>query len=190
MGYSWSGLLAFEVARQWQQQGKGTPFVGLVGTATPVPPTTLGSRLWHFTRWFPHWLYRLGLDRANRRRRLLAATRRWTKQPVPPSNPSVPSWASNPVAQGHVSLGYRYFPKVSEPVPIHLFRERLDYAAEAHPFNPFVTLHEPDAGWSRWAGCPPRIHWLESKHAEIFRYPAVDELALALREALAGHYAP
>ena len=190
VGYSWSGLLAFEVARQWQQQGKGTPFVGLVGTATPLLPTTFSSRLWHFTRWFPHWLYRLGLDRANRRRRLLAAARRWTMQPIPPSSPSIPGWASNALAQRHVSLGYQYFPKVSEPVLINLFRERLDYAAEAHPFNPFVTLHEPDAGWGRWAGCPPRIHWLESKHAEIFRYPAVNALALALREAMAGHYAP
>jgi|GEM_PF-2755277 len=70
VGYSFGGMLAFEVGRQWVREGGDPPFVAVLGAHPPVAfPGTL-RKAWHFVRWFPHWLWRTTKDRRIRQERL------------------------------------------------------------------------------------------------------------------------
>src|SRR5260370_32129471 len=53
VGYSWAGLLAFEMARQFAHAEGISFFTALIGTGAPKLPTTLGFRLWHLTTALP-----------------------------------------------------------------------------------------------------------------------------------------
>lgn len=188
VGYSWAGLLAFEVARQWIEPGKEVPFVGLIGAGAPLRRVTMLTRALHFLRWAPHWFHQLIHDGVHARKRLEEASKRLLKDPVIQINPTVPGWASSPLAQDQVKIGYRYQPRVSEPILIDLFRERGSFSRRAHPLHPHFTEHEADGGWRKWALRQPRIHWVDGDHVEIYRQPAVNTLASRLRKAMDHHY--
>ncbi len=188
VGYSWAGLLAFEVARQWIEPGKEVPFVGLIGAGAPLRRVTMLTRALHFLRWAPHWFHQLIHDGVHGRKRLEEASKRLLKNPVIQINPIVPGWASSPLAQEQVKIGYRYQPRVSEPILIDLFMERGSFSRRAHPLHPHYTEHEADGGWRKWTLRQPRIHWVDGNHEEIYRQPAVHTLATRLRKAMDHHY--
>ena len=91
VGYSWGGLLAFEVARQLAKTEGSHCFVTLIGTEAPLKMANFPIRFLHFIRYFPGWLWDLALDSKRRRQRL----KRWDKMalsvapnltdPAPPS---------------------------------------------------------------------------------------------------------
>jgi amino acid adenylation domain-containing protein len=188
VGYSWAGLLAFEVARQWIEPGKEVPFVGLIGAGAPLVRVTILTRVLHFLRWAPHWFHQLIHDGVHWRKRLEEASKRLLKNPTIQINPTVPGWASSPLAQNQVKIGHRYQPRLSEPLLIDLFRERGSFSRRAHPLHPHFTEHETDGGWSKWALRQPRIHWIDGDHEKIYRQPAVNTLAARLRRAMDHHY--
>jgi amino acid adenylation domain-containing protein len=185
VGYSWAGLLAFEVARQWMREETSIPLVCLLGTCAPLQQSTPASRLAHFIRWIPHWLHQWARDRGDRRRRLVNAAKRQVKGSMTPkASTPVPDWASTPLTREHILLARRYAPSVTHTLQVELFRERPDYMAAAHPLHAFATSHEPDGGWARWTGCPPRLYWIDSTHTSLFKAPAVGALAIAIRTAI------
>jgi amino acid adenylation domain-containing protein len=188
IGYSWAGLLAFEVARQWIEPDKEVPFVGLIGAGAPLRRVTMLSRALHFLRWAPHWFHQLIHDGVHGRKRLEEASKRLLKDPTIQINPTVPGWVPGPLAQDQVKIGYRYQPRVSEPILIDLFRERGSFSKLAHPLHPHYTEHEADGGWRKWALRQPRIHWVDGDHDNIYRQPAVNTLAARLRRAMDHHY--
>ncbi len=196
VGYSWGGILAFEVARQWFLSEGAAPFLALIGTPAPRRKTTTAFRIWHFTRWLPSWAWHLAADRmrTGQHRSMAEMSHRlvryFVKDPAEEQSP-VPraDWASPLIARHFIAIADRYHPVIIKPFKLHVFRERFGgYVPHAHPLESSKTWHEPDCGWGRWSGCPARVHWINSNHDAILRPPSVTELAVTLRAMMDEYY--
>jgi amino acid adenylation domain-containing protein len=195
IGYSWAGLLAFEMARQLAHAEGASCFTALIGTCAPTLPTTLVSRLWHFTTAFPQWTWKLMTHRGHRRRRLsrwldmaINAKNALSGAPLPLPLP-LPEWASSPISRHLYILADKYQPAPIHPVQVEFFRERgALYSWNYHPLHPWDTSWLPDGGWSRWSLLPPRVYWLDGDHKSILKSPAVSGLARELRKAMDQHF--
>jgi len=191
VGFSWAGLLAFEVARQCAHEADFIPFCALLGTLAPPSRPPLAARLHHTLRWLPTWAWRLMQDRGHRWQRIrqAVATARFFRNLGTGEQPRVPSWATTNLARELISLAHRYQPAINRPVPVHLFRERDSFHNESHPARFLLTDHLEDGGWGRWAGTPPEIHWLDGDHSMVLKRPQVARTAAQLRSALEKHFA-
>jgi len=189
VGYSWAGLLAFEVARQLAAQEGICCFIALVGADAPVWPTNFASRGAHFARTFPQWLCHLIGDRENRRQRVA----RWqgmaghVKQNFAETNLPMKNWVASPIASHLVVLMEKYRPWPKSNLQVDLFRERNSYDPRPHPLHAWQTTHLPDSGWNRWTRQPARIHWVDGDHSTILKPPAVSGLAQSIRQAMDQH---
>jgi|GEM_PF-2886715 len=96
----------------------------------------------------------------------------------------MPEWARHPIVSGNIQLALKYRPSPIVPVRLDLFRETKTFRRHGHPLEPAVMTHLPDAGWGPWSGTPPRVHWLDAAHDDVYRHPGVGPLAVALREAM------
>ncbi len=190
VGYSWAGLLAFEVARQLEQAEKIHCFTALIGPDAPLRPTNPVSRLMHFVRYFPSWVWRLARERESRMQRL----RRWremarsSQQVLAEVNLDIPGWADSPISRHLLGLVKNYHPATKYKMSVDIFRERDEYRILGHPLQAWQTAHLPDGGWSRWMCNPPRIHWLRGDHENIINPPMVAGLAQSIRAAMDEHF--
>lgn len=194
VGYSWAGLLAFEVARQWLRTHDEQPFLCLIGTPPPLPQVTLGRRIAHFVRWFPEWSWKAVRERELWKQRLLRAPNVFRAMLALiddrfETGKEIPDWAVDPLEQHHIALGYQYRPAVDQPILVDLIRERPEFRPAGHPFEPLNFDHHWDEGWSAWTGQPPQMHWIDSGHLDIMKPPHVYELAIRLRCAMNEFYA-
>jgi amino acid adenylation domain-containing protein len=193
VGYSWSGMLAFEVAQQWLRDGGAAPLVAMISAGGPRRRSTIFYRLWHFIRWLPPWLVlkiKQGgqLTPAQMWRRFL---RFLVKDPAEIEIP-IPNekWAVSPIAQHLIALKQRYHPVREKPFDVHLFREGHRHGSVfMHPLEPSLTDDQPDSGWSRLAARPVQVHWLDTDHDDILRTPVVNNLAASLRTLMDQHFA-
>ncbi len=199
LGYSWGGLLAFEVSRQLAQTEGIACFTALIGSDAPTWPTSLTSKSMTFLAGLPAWLWGLLADSRNRGRRLA----RWREmlrnaklgfsdasKPSAPAAP-LPSWASEPIPRHLLSIAGKYQPKPIVPLRIDYFREWDATAAQtiepAHPIQSRAQVHLPDGGWARWTKLPPRVHWVEGDHESILKPPRLEGLAKSIRQAMDEH---
>ena len=191
VGYSWGGLLAFEVARQYACEEGLKPFCALLGTTAPLRRPSLAIKLYHALRWLPTWACQLAWDKGNRWKRIHAAvvSARFLRNLASEEILPVPAWINTPLPLGFLKLAHRYQPALSRPVPIHLFRERVSFHRESHPANFVLTDHLEDGGWRHWTGCQPEIHWLDGDHMQVLKQPQVKRTAGELCAALAKHFA-
>ncbi len=186
VGYSWAGLLGFEVARQLAKIPEIDCFTALISPDTPMRPTNLISRLGHFGRYFPIWLWDLITDREYRWQRLT----RWremvweTRQNLAEDRLPLEQWVSSPVSHHLIGLMENYHPQPGADVEIDIFRDRDSYLVPPHPLHAWQTSHLRDGGWSRWVHSQPRIHWLAGDHWNIIKPPRVFELARSIRSAM------
>jgi thioesterase domain-containing protein len=185
VGYSWGGNLAFEIARQWVQNGGAAPLLILVGTDAPRRRTSPLYRAWHLFRWLPAWVklkIREGRQRTPKQmaQRLLKF---FVRDPadVPQVIPHA-EWANHPIARHLIELEEKYHPFAGPALEVHLIREsECEGEFFSHPLEPSLTGHLPDLGWSRWAKRPAQVHWIEADHESILRPPAVKKLAARIR---------
>ena len=193
VGYSWSGMLAFEISRQWLRGGGAAPFVAMIGAEAPRRRTTTAHRVRHFFRWLPAWFVLKAKE--GQRRTPAQMFRRFLRFLVwDPAEIAAPmpkeDWAASPIAQHLITLEDPYHPALETPFDVHLFREsRSRGCTFAHPLDPSFMDHLPDCGWSYWAGRPVQVHWLDTDHEAILRFPVVNELAAKLRTLMDQHYA-
>ena len=191
VGFSWGGLLAFEVARQIAAEGGVSPFCGLFGTVAPPNRYSLAAKVAHAVRCLPAWALRLAQDRGHRYQRIRQAviSRRFLRnllgeQPLP-----IPDWVHSPLELELLRLAHRYQPSNSAPVPVHLFREYGSFDTEAHPANFVLTGHLADAGWRHWAGRGLQVHWLDSRHELVLKQPHIKRTVDQFRSAMEQHFA-
>jgi thioesterase domain-containing protein len=189
-GYSWAGLLAFEIARQMAQAGGGCGFTALIGTSAPMRPTNFVWRASHFVRHFPSWFWRLLRDNKNRGRRLMRwqAMARETALNIAAEVPPREDWTTNPISQHMFGLAAKYRPLPGSGLTVDLFRERDDYQPHAHPLQAWETAYLPDGGWGLWTSRQNRVHWVEGDHAAMIRPPAASGLARSIRLAMDHHF--
>ncbi|MGE4179758.1 MAG: amino acid adenylation domain-containing protein, partial [Limisphaerales bacterium] len=193
VGYSFGGMLAFEVGRQLVRAGGEPPFVAVIGTHPPVTYPGTFRKAWHFARWFPHWLWRTLVDRSTRRERLgrvggMARRAKETFQEATGARPGMPEWARHPIVSGNIELALNYQPRPGPRVKLDVFRETNTSRRHGHPLEPAVMTHLWDGGWTRWTGIPPRVHWLDAAHDDVYRHPGVKQLAAALSAAMDQHF--
>jgi amino acid adenylation domain-containing protein len=191
LGFSWSGLLAFEVARQWP--GDAQPFIGMIGTHSPIRRLGFAGRAGHFLRWTPPWLWRAAKEKhywLTRLSRFFDVVRRAkaTLGPEAAAGPAIPDWATDRIVQGLIRIGFDYHPRPSRPVNVHLFRETSEFGQAGKPFEPHDQNHLWDAGWTRCTLTPPIVHWIPGSHRSIMSPPEVRVLAAELRAAMDAHY--
>ena len=191
IGYSWAGLLAFEMARRLAHAEGISCFTALIGTGAPILPTTLIATLlfrwWHFAANFPQWTCKLMTHQGHRRRPLS----RWLHMAIKTKNVlsgaplPLPEGSSSPIHRHLYMLRGKYQPAPIHPVQVQLFRER---GHSYHPLYAWENQLLPDFGWSRWSPLPPRIYWLDADHWSIIKPPVVSELAKELRKAMDQHF--
>jgi amino acid adenylation domain-containing protein len=200
LGYSWGGLLAFEVSRQLHQAEGISCFTALIGSDAPTRPLTLASRSMRFASGLPRWLCGLMADRRNRGRRfshwrdmLRNAKLAFSdaSAPLPPSMPMA-EWASAPIPRHLLNLARKYRPRTVGPVRIDYFRERDAFAKETilpgHPLRSNDQVRLPNGGWDRWTKIPPQVHWVEGDHETVLKPPLLAGLAKAVRMAMDHHF--
>jgi amino acid adenylation domain-containing protein len=190
VGYSWAGLLAFEVARQLAKTEGILCYMALIGTTAPIQSTNFISRFTHFVRYFPLWILHLTMDRENRWRRLLHWQKmaRRTKRTLAEGHVLVPEWVSTPIERHMVALMKKYHPLPKSDLAIDLFCERDSYQNQPHPLDAWQTSYLPDGGWNRWTRKPIHIHWLEGNHHTILKPPLVSGLAQSIRLAMDQYF--
>ncbi len=192
VGYSWGGLLAFQVARQLAITEGVHCYTALIGTTAPMRPTNFTSRLAHFSRHFPPWLWNLITDYKHCRRRLM----RWremareTRRNLAQTRLPVEKWewVSSPISRHMIGLMEKYRPLPISDISVEIFRERDELNSPPHPLHAWQTHHQPDGGWNRWTRRPNHIHWLEGDHETIMKPPAVSGLAQSIRQSMDQHY--
>jgi thioesterase domain-containing protein len=192
VGFSWAGLLAFEVARQLQETEGISGFTCLIGPAVPLRRTNPVHRLSHFVRFFPSWAWQIIQDRRNAASRFQKILKRLsilTSQKRAVASLDQPEWANSPVSRQLMDLAIAYHPQVKSSVLLNIFREREDFIAQSHPLKPSDTSYLPDGGWRRWTRNRPNVHWLDQgKHMLILKKPYVSKLARSIRSAMDEHF--
>lgn len=191
VGFSWAGILAFEVARQMGEEDGAAPFCALLGSAAPTRQLNFLQRLGFGARWGPLLAWRLMRESGFRWERWRkAGSLRFLRKFATGEKASVPPWAAelSPLATELIKLAYCYHPAVSRPVPIHLFRERNSMRFDSRQIHFSLTNHLEDGGWGYWARRKPEIHWLDGEHIAVIKQPLVKETARELRAALARHF--
>jgi amino acid adenylation domain-containing protein len=190
VGYSWSGLLVFEVARQLEKTEGVQCFTALIGTEAPMwRSTSFASRFMYFVQHFPVWFWNWITDHKNRWQRLM----RWremareAKQNLADGPRPVEELLSSPTSRHLLGLKDKYHPQPGSDVTINLFRERDSYEAYAHPLYVWHTNHLLDWGWNHWVHHPARIYWVEGDHLTIIKPPLVSDLAQYIRSAMDEH---
>jgi amino acid adenylation domain-containing protein len=193
IGYSWSGMLAFEIARQWLRREGVAPFVAMIGAPAPRRRTTTVCRVWHLFRWLPAWLVLKAKEGPQcTPTRMLRRFLRFLVTDPAEIEPAIlnEEWTASPIAQHLITLQTPYHPALETPFDIHLFRESRSCGSSfVHPLDPSFTDHQPDSGWSRWAGRPVQVHWLDTDHDAVLHAPVVNVLAARLRTLMDQHYA-
>ncbi len=202
IGYSWGGLLAFEVSRQLAQSEGISCFTALIGSEAPTWPETFASKYMRFIWQLPRWLWGLMADGRNRTRRLShwRDMLRHVKQsfggdskalpPLPPATPLQES-AAGAIARHFKNLAKSYQPRPVGPMQIDYFRERGTFAKLPMPgIHPLLAMDQarlPNGGWDHWTKIPPRVHWVDGDHDSILRPPMLNGLAKAVRTAMDEH---
>jgi len=186
IGYSWAGLLAFEVARQLAQKEGISCFTAVIGEDAPRRPTNFAVRCAHFIKCFPPWFFGLIVDQEKRWQRLT----RWremagrTRQNLIADPEPIPDESPSPIRRHLITLADKYRPLTRSEVSVDLIRERDAYRPPSHPLHAWQTSHLPDAGWGFWTRKKIRVHWVEGDHWTILKPPTVSGLAQAIRQAM------
>ena len=197
LGYSWGGLLAFEVSRQFSQEEGISCFTALVGSDIPMRSVSSFSKAMRLALFSPPWVWKMLADGRNRGRRLS----RWrnmlrdakeafddpSEKPLSSSTP-LPDWASEPLPRHLLEIGEKYRPAGIHPFRIDLFREQVELQKPVHPFHFTSATHLRHAGWAHWTKVPPRVHIVPGTHDSILKPPLVATLAKAVRLALDEHF--
>ncbi len=187
LGYSWGGLLGFEIARQCREEENSQALCILLGTLAPPRVPSFAERLVHMLRWTPHWAWQFAQDRGQRGKRLLRGmtfARKLGRNLASGESVVVPDWATSPLARAHIGLSHRYHPVTRQEIPLHLFRELGSFVPQSHPAAFAWTDHEEDGGWRRWSRCRPQIHWVEGHHIDVLKHPNVVTLAREVQKLL------
>ena len=187
VGYSWAGWLAFEVARQWTEQGGEMPYVCILGMSAPFTRMPGWKKVLHMIRWLPSWLWEVCSD-SSTLPRILSAVKRFSSKPAFAEAPNVQEWSKDGLPRHHIKIGNRYKPVVKIPIPIELIREKDEYHKNAHPLHYYSTDHLPDAGWTKFAHAAPHVSWLSTSHRDIMLQPVVSKLAEIIRRRMNDFY--
>lgn len=164
-GYSFGGLLAYEVARQLIQDGRHVDWVGIVDTSAP----TLAAHAYrlHFSPW-GRWLAVRRMPAAQRRARYAALARYMVRHPVAAMLRPITT-SEEPFDFRGALLASREYSAGGHSVPVKLFLTR----------DSVTHMRDDTLGWRGYHAGPLVVHQLPGRHNDLFRPPqAVDVVSL------------
>jgi amino acid adenylation domain-containing protein len=194
-GYSFSGVLAFEMARQLKAQGRDVRLLAIIDTGPRLTtPKAISDRIvsvGSFLRNVPRWMWAnlRSVYRRETRAQLWRSVRKLARQlrgkivgdtatPALTADEifEIAGWPAEFIAQVNGNLralaNYQYRPYHGHLV---LFRART---------RPLFHSHERDCGWGPYALGGLSVVELAGDHLTITEEPYVDALGQGLREAL------
>jgi len=184
LGFSWAGILAFEIARQLSKKQEEPGFTGLIGTSCPLELNSLYLQSVHFIKSSIQWGWNLILNRQLR----LKYLPQWQevsaeiKQSQKKNN--MPKWARTQLSQELITIARKYNPDKDTEIKLDLFREQESIHPYPHPLRTWDKRFLPDGGWEYWASYPPQVHRIIGSHNSILKPPYVSGLASAIRNSM------
>lgn len=185
VGYSWSGKLAFEAARQLTAAGTPPPFVALIGSLPPIRPRGNASRLLRVLRHGPKVALRRMFTAPPSPRRVFTALRRMAWMLGPKGAEPKTTSKRTPLMEAHAQLGYRYCPTDAMPLKVQLFRD-IDSRDRVMDLG-YFRLDLPHMGWGEWVEGDITVHWYPAHHDTLMKEPSVGKIAAILIDLGPGH---
>jgi thioesterase domain-containing protein len=191
-GYSSGGIIAYEMARQLEDQGLSAPFVGMFDTCllrSDLRPSRLTSpdMWWNFIKNIPFWLLDLIRPEPESRPQTQHAYRERVRTVLGKDRYD---WMKD-VREDRKEFAFRHLAVLQKYTPppsglhVHVFRSRVRGV-----FHPQTT----DLGWGRYARGGVTVHHIRGRHAAVLREPAVadlaNQLATAMDQSLKSRVAP
>ncbi len=189
-GWSFGGLLAFEMARQLRAGGQAVAFVGLIDTGTPgyLPPDFDVVLVEAVIAWLEgHHLRKLGISTEELRR--IAPAERLDS-------------IFERAREAGLWLPEREIASIRRQVTVHRANMEAQQRYEPEPYSGALTLFraaeigprrmevehpnfaEPDWGWQRYTDRPVVKHTISGHHEAVVEEPHVRSLARALQVSL------
>jgi thioesterase domain-containing protein len=184
LGYSWAGILAYEVAVQCRQKFNTLPLVILVDTVAPVPYVRPFEWLVHLLQVVPRWTMRVGLSgwASSIRRRLFNKSKPLNSEPGPFSS------QAKKTIQHVLKLADAYRATQEPQVVIHLLRATAAWRGIT-PLDKDIQKSWKDYGWRRTSGAKIHIHRFScGSHFELLRAPKTEVLAETISGIICRHY--
>lgn len=167
LGYSWAGILAYEVAVQCARRSDRPPLVILVDAVAPVPQFRSLDILLHLARSVPGWAIRSGPRGWIRSiRRVLGGAR------LPPSVHQAGAGTSRPMVDHFLALANNYVAPRAPELDIHLIRATASWAGKTPLDLREVHTLWSDYGWGRATGARVRVHRIRCRsHKALLQEP-------------------
>ncbi|CAN5750343.1 hypothetical protein BH10CHL1_BH10CHL1_00280 [soil metagenome] len=199
-GHSLGGWVAFEMARQLQQQGQSIALVAIIDTPVPQIAHFVDQSEWDDARWLVELAYRI--------KHLLAPTLDITYEALQPLSAAqqlyylqaqltqvnlFPAEAGLEQLQrlldifkAHSQVRYT-IPAGVASLPIALFRTQTEFAPQPNSEAAFIelTAASDNTAWGWDAYGPTAVHILPGDHLSILNEPHVHELAACVSTELA-----
>jgi amino acid adenylation domain-containing protein len=176
IGFSFGGLVAFEMAQQLRAHGHSVGLLGLLDTNCPGKATWASTRqralqhLSNLRRFGPKYVaIKIGWHAGSLWRELELALGR-----LRGSGPTVPKEADDELLQQQLRHEHK---RVNRNYRMRVYPGKVTFFSAAHSTGPKV-------GWTRYAGEGLTRYDIPGDHLDILREPNVRILAQRLRESL------
>jgi amino acid adenylation domain-containing protein/FkbH-like protein len=195
-GYCFGGLVAYEMARQLEQDGKKVELLALFNCSPPnssytrIPATPIW--VWRFVRNLGYWVnYMRGWTPGQRRGFVRWKFEQWTRKLALVRGAGAHhreqisigdlvdlsgfSIEERRVWEAHIRALLKYQPRAYDGA-VHLFRS---------PGHPLWCSYEPDYGWGPLARGGVILTIVPGAHEKILEEPCVEAIASEMKELLA-----
>jgi thioesterase domain-containing protein len=176
LGFSWGGILAYEVAVQGSRECRRPPVVILLDAVAPVPQLRPLDILLHMVRSVPGWAIRSGP-----RGWIRVINRLLARRQPRPSGHQAGAGTSRPVVDHFLALANDYVASKAPQLEIHLIRATASLAGIT-PLNirEIQTLWD-DYGWRRTSGARVHVHRIPCRgHEDLLREPWCADVAAVI----------
>jgi aspartate racemase len=196
-GFSFGGIIAFEMAQQLQAQGVRVSLLAIIDIEPPALYRQVAWRprwLIHFARNLPGWLYHDVLraspsELLARIRRKLGLIKNKTKSLFGLTDKAASPWRADVEALADVSRLPEEYQRLWEAN----YQAVMDYGPQVYPgrvtvirsrVQPLFCSHEPDMGWRKLAAGGLDIIGMPGNHETIVIEPRVQLLSERLQALL------
>jgi len=180
LGFSFGGLIAYEIAQQLKNSGEQVGLLGLLDTYAPGFPRLLPlhTRLIRHLRMLrllgPGNACSYAIDRSHARLRRFGRSFTLSRRRIPTDPQPSPTKETN--AYSWTEVSHRYVPSAYEG--------RVDLFAADKPDWIGSNFDDQTMGWGPLVKGEVELHQIPGAHLEIIRQPLVNDLAVEIRKCL------
>ena len=183
LGYSWAGILAYEVAVQCRRKFNANPLVILIDTVAPLPYVRSFELLMHLLQVVPRWTMRVGPSGwvSSIKRRLFIKSKPLNSESDPFSS------QAKKTVEHVLKLADAYRATQEPQIVIHLLRATAAWRGIT-PLDKDIQKLWKDYGWRRTSGGKIHIHRLScDSHFDLLRASKAQVLAEIINGIIGKH---